>query len=147
MSISASLSIRTCLKCSAQHVLLLQKYKPGWQTQPHAVLDARPFFSKRLLRARHDVQRPWIAREVPLFPPDTILFSPSLTWKQREEGSTTSSRVRSCLGVWSNCLIKTHTYFQNKLPSCSSSFSSRHLGSKWRQARKESTKVMPSNFI
>ncbi len=138
-------SIRTCRMCSAQHVLFLQKYKPGWQTQPHAVLGARPFFSKRLLRDRHDVQRPWTAREVPLLTTDMIFFSPNLTCTQRAEGSTSSSLVRSCLGVWSSCLIKTHTYFQNKLPSWSASCSSRHLGSKWRQARKESTKVIPNN--
>ena len=75
--------MRTCFKCSAQHVLFLQKYKPGWQTQPQAVLGARPFFSDRLLRARHEVHRPWTAREVPLLTPDIIFFSPSRTCMQR----------------------------------------------------------------
>jgi hypothetical protein len=103
------------------------------------------FFSKLLLRARHDAQRPCAAMEVPLLIPDTIFISSSQTCTHPPEGSTSFFLFRSCLGTWSYCFNKTHTYFQNKLPSCSSSFVERNLGSKWRQVRNESTKETPSN--
>ena len=139
------ISILTCRKCSAQQVLFLQKYKPGWHAHPHAVWADRPLFSNLLLRMRHDVHLPCTAFKPPLWRPLMILFCPSLICTHLAVGSTSFSLLRSCRGVWSNCCIKTQTYFQNKLSSCSASFSKRHLGSKWRQARKESTNETPSS--
>ncbi len=85
---------------------------PDGRHNPKLCLGARPFFSKRLLRARHDVQRPWTARIVPLLTPDIIFFFPSLICKQRPDGSAMSSLVRSYLGVWASCLSRAHTNFR-----------------------------------
>ncbi len=134
----------TWLRCSCQQVVFLQKKSFRWQAQPQAVLSEFPLSPLSFLRIWQEVHLPWIARSTPLFGPLKVFFTPSLIWKQCAVGSVpSSSLVLAFLGLGSICGMRCATNFQKTL---SSSFSSRHLESSLRAAKKVSTKVIAKSL-